>query len=55
MIRDIVVRVHGPLVDHAALADYLAAELGPADEYDIGRFRGRHSNETLLVTWNDQT
>jgi aminoglycoside phosphotransferase (APT) family kinase protein len=42
------------LVDEDALADYLAAELGPADKYEVERFSGGHSNETLFVTWNDR-
>lgn len=41
------------LVDEDALADYLEAELGPAVEYEVERFPGGHSNETLFLTWGE--
>jgi len=42
------------IVDVDRLADYLEAELGPADEYDVRRHQEGHSNETLFVTWGDR-
>jgi aminoglycoside phosphotransferase (APT) family kinase protein len=41
------------IVDEDRLADYLAAELGPVDEYDVRHHQEGHSNETLFVTWGD--
>lgn len=43
----------GRLVDSEALSTRLTAELGDAGRYEIERFPGGHSNETLFVTWND--
>ncbi|TSD08910.1 phosphotransferase family protein [Haloglomus irregulare] len=40
------------LVDSEALSTRLTAELGPAETYEIERFPGGHSNETLFVAWN---
>jgi aminoglycoside phosphotransferase (APT) family kinase protein len=42
------------IVDEDALAEYLAAELGPADAYEVRHHREGHSNETLFVTWGDE-
>jgi aminoglycoside phosphotransferase (APT) family kinase protein len=39
------------LVDEEALADYMRAELGPAEEYTVSHHQEGHSNETLFVTW----
>ncbi|MDS0300190.1 phosphotransferase family protein [Halogeometricum sp. S1BR25-6] len=41
------------IVDSGALADYLKAQLGPAEPYDISHHGEGHSNETLFVTWGD--
>jgi aminoglycoside phosphotransferase (APT) family kinase protein len=41
------------LVDSEALSTCLTLELGAAEKYEIERFPGGHSNETLFVTWND--
>jgi len=41
------------LVDVERLREYLAAELGPAAEYDVRRHAEGHSNETLFVSWDD--
>lgn len=43
----------GQLVDQEALATRLTAELGAAEKYEIERFPGGHSNETLFMTWDD--
>jgi len=40
------------LVDEDALAAYLTTEIGPAEDYELERFSGGHSNETLFLTWN---
>lgn len=39
------------LVDVDALAEFLTAELGSAEEYDVYRHEEGHSNETLFVDW----
>jgi len=41
------------LVDEDALADYLEGKLGSSSEYEIERFSGGHSNETLFLTWGN--
>ncbi len=41
------------IVDVDALGEYLEAELGPVEEYDVRRHQEGHSNETLFVTWGD--
>jgi aminoglycoside phosphotransferase (APT) family kinase protein len=41
------------LVDVEKLREYLAAELGPAEEYEVRRHQEGHSNETLFVTWGE--
>ncbi|MFB6118412.1 phosphotransferase family protein [Halosegnis sp.] len=42
------------IVDKERLAEYLAAELGSADEYEVRHHQEGHSNETLFVTWGDE-
>jgi aminoglycoside phosphotransferase (APT) family kinase protein len=42
------------LVDTEALAEFLEAELGEVDEYDVRRHEEGHSNETLFVEWGDR-
>jgi aminoglycoside phosphotransferase (APT) family kinase protein len=42
------------LVDVERLREYLEAELGPTDEYDVRRHSEGHSNETLFVTWGEK-
>jgi len=42
------------LVDEEKLADFLEAELGPVDHYDVERHAEGHSNETLFVDWGDR-
>ncbi|RXK46649.1 phosphotransferase family protein [Halorientalis pallida] len=42
------------IVDEEQLADYLEAELGPVETYDVAHHQEGHSNETLFVTWGDQ-
>ena len=42
------------IVDVDRLADYLTAELGEAQEYDVRHHQEGHSNETLFVTWGDR-
>ncbi|WP_277553627.1 phosphotransferase family protein [Halobaculum limi] len=39
------------LVNPDRLQEYLAAELGPADDFDVRRHPEGHSNETLFVTY----
>jgi aminoglycoside phosphotransferase (APT) family kinase protein len=41
------------LVDVEQLRSYLAAELGPVEEYEVRRHQEGHSNETLFVTWGE--
>lgn len=42
------------LVDVDALGEFLTAELGPVEEYDVYRHEEGHSNETLFVEWGDR-
>ncbi|MFC7157037.1 phosphotransferase family protein [Halomarina halobia] len=42
------------IVDEAALAEYLDAELGSATAFEVTRHRAGHSNETLFVTWGER-
>ena len=42
------------LVDIDALGEFLTAELGPVEEYDVYRHEEGHSNETLFVDWGDR-
>jgi aminoglycoside phosphotransferase (APT) family kinase protein len=42
------------LVDEAALASYLEAELGPVETYEVSHHQEGHSNETLFVTWGER-
>ena len=42
------------LVDRDNLREFLAAELGETDQYDVQRHEQGFSNETLFVTWGDQ-
>ena len=42
------------LVDREALREFLTAELGPVEEYDVERHAEGHSNETLFVDWGDR-
>ncbi|UIP00790.1 phosphotransferase family protein [Halobaculum sp. CBA1158] len=42
------------LVDPERLREYLAAELGSADDFDVRRHAEGHSNETLFVTHGDR-
>jgi len=42
------------IVDVDALGEYLEAELGPVDEYDVRRHEEGHSNETLFVRWGNR-
>jgi aminoglycoside phosphotransferase (APT) family kinase protein len=42
------------LVDEDALREFLTAELGPVEEFDVRRHREGHSNEMLFVTWGDR-
>ena len=41
------------IVDKESLRDYLTAELGPTDTYDVRHHQEGHSNETLFVTWGE--
>lgn len=43
------------IIDREALARYLDAELGPAEEFDVTRHTQGHSNETLFLTWGDNS
>lgn len=43
------------IVDEAALATLLERELGPAETFEISRHQAGHSNETLFVTWGDES
>ncbi len=43
------------LVDTEALRTYLEEHLGPVTEYNITRHQAGHSNETLFITWDDET
>ncbi|MFC7226777.1 phosphotransferase family protein [Salinirubellus salinus] len=42
------------LVNVDRLREYLEAELGPAEEYEVRRHAEGHSNETLFVTWGEK-
>jgi len=42
------------LVDLDALAEFLEAELGPAEEFEVRRHEQGHSNETLFVDWGER-
>ncbi|WP_254538239.1 phosphotransferase family protein [Halomarina litorea] len=42
------------LVDVEALESYLEAHLGSAEEFEVERHAGGHSNETLFVAWDDR-
>ncbi len=42
------------IVDPDRLAEYLEAELGPSEEYEVRHHQEGHSNETLFVTWGDR-
>ena len=42
------------IVDEESLRAYLAAELGPADRFEVSHHQEGHSNETLFVTWGDR-
>jgi aminoglycoside phosphotransferase (APT) family kinase protein len=42
------------LVDVDGLAEYLASELGPAEEFTVEHHGRGHSNETLFVQWGDE-
>jgi aminoglycoside phosphotransferase (APT) family kinase protein len=42
------------LLDRDALASFLRAEVGPADEFAVERHERGNSNETLFVTWGDR-
>lgn len=42
------------LVEKDSLAEYLEAELGPADEFSIEYHQEGHSNETIFVTWGNR-
>ena len=42
------------IVSEASLRSYLAAELGPADRFEVSHHQEGHSNETLFVTWGDR-
>lgn len=44
----------GRLVDEERLADFLEAEFGPVEAYDVTRHAEGHSNETLFVTWGSR-
>lgn len=43
------------LVDRPALESYLGARLGPAENWSISRLEQGHSNETLLLDWDDRS
>jgi aminoglycoside phosphotransferase (APT) family kinase protein len=43
------------IVDEDALAAYLEDQLEPADEFAIAHTGEGHSNETLFITWGDQS
>lgn len=43
------------LVDTEALRTYLEPHLGSVSEFDITRHQAGHSNETLFITWDDDT
>ena len=42
------------LVDEDALREYLTAEIGDADAYEVSHHAEGHSNETLFITWGDR-
>ncbi len=42
------------IVDEEALASYLEAQLGAADEFEVEHHQEGHSNETLFVTWGSE-
>jgi aminoglycoside phosphotransferase (APT) family kinase protein len=42
------------LIDADALAEYLTAELGEPETYEIQHHQEGHSNETMFVTWGER-
>lgn len=43
------------LVNTDALRNYLESHIGPVTDYTVSRHQAGHSNETLFVTWDDET
>ncbi|MFQ3293109.1 MAG: aminoglycoside phosphotransferase (APT) family kinase protein [Natrialbaceae archaeon] len=47
--------IFGRIVDEQALRERLERELGPAETFEVSRHQAGHSNETLFITWGDES